>query len=64
MKRYIGNIRIDVTSESTEALHYLLETIVDRLNKKPPGVTFEDVGTAQLKKAKLSRVRAAPARKR
>ncbi len=64
MKRYVANIRIDLHSETSEALHYLLETMVERINKKPPGVYFEDVGTAQVKKAKVSRVRAAARTKR
>jgi hypothetical protein len=59
MTRYTAIIRVDVSAESTEARDYLVETLVDRLNKKPPGVRFEDVGTAQLTRAKVSRIRKA-----
>lgn len=57
MRRSIATVNIEVRSESSESLHYLVDTIVERLNKKPPGVRFEDVGTAQLVKARVSRVR-------
>lgn len=59
MRRSIATVNIEVRSESPEALHYLVDTIVERLNKKQPGVRFDDVGTAQLVKAKVSRVRPA-----
>lgn len=59
MKREIANIRVELVSESPEARDYLLDTMVERINKKPPGVTFEDQGTAKVKRAKVSRVRKA-----
>ncbi len=61
MKHYVATIHLAVRAESHEALHYLVDTVVERLNKKPPGVRFEDVGTAQLRKALKARVR--PTRK-
>jgi len=57
MKRHLANVHLVVDSESDESLMFLLETLIQRINKKPPGVSFPDVGVARLKVAKLSRVR-------
>jgi hypothetical protein len=65
MKRYVANIRVELSSESKESLDCLLETITDRLNKKPrPAMTFIDVGSAELRRATLSRVRPVKPKKR
>jgi hypothetical protein len=64
MKRYVANIRVEVSSESKESLDCVLEAMVDTINRRPPSMTFTDVGTAAVKRAKLGRVRPAlrPAR--
>jgi hypothetical protein len=57
MKRYTATLRVDLTAESTEARDYLLDIIADGITKKRPAVRFVDVGSAQVSKATLSRVR-------
>lgn len=64
MKRYIANLRLDVDAESIGALNYLLETVARGIHKDKPRVWLLDVSTASIRAAQISRVRAAPKRKR
>jgi hypothetical protein len=57
LKRYTATIRVDVEAESIESRDDVLDRLVDRVNKKPPTVYYDDVGLGAIKKASVTRVR-------
>lgn len=57
MKRYVATVRVELEAESTESRDVVLERMVEKLNKKPPSVWYDDAGGAWIRKASLSRVR-------
>ena len=62
--RYVATLRIELDAESVEARDFVLHTIAEGMNAKRPGATFPDVGTAQVRKASVGRVRQMPRRKK
>lgn len=57
MKRYIATLRVELEAESTEARDDVLWRMVERINKKPPSIWYDDVGRGSIMKASVSRVR-------
>lgn len=57
MKRYVATVRVELEAESIESRDVVIERMVEKLNKKPPSVWYDDAGGAWIRKASVSRVR-------
>jgi len=57
MKRHIATLAIEVSAETTEARDFLVATIADDLNATLPCVTYRGMKTANVRRARVSRVR-------